>query len=193
MSVFEYIAEDYDGTDEEIRSCVERALKKAIKKSKVPVRLAESDDHDDPIRKAFYPWLEVDERVEALEILSFLSEDPIAKDVRRSTGLRYLILTAGRTQSGAVEGIVAPSPYGFFGVAWWDKSTDISALSLDLANPDLEHVLEARKTGTTIVPAFALPIPLPANTQGPACKELGDKIAEHVSMIESGESRDSTN
>jgi hypothetical protein len=181
------------GDDEEIRSCVEGALKKAVTKSRVPLRLAESDDHDDPIRKVFYPWLEADDHAEVLEMLSFLSGNPIAKDARQSTGLRYLILTTGQTQSGEPDGAMTFTSGGFVGVIWWDKTTNIRGIFLDLANPDLERVVEAQKTGTTRVPALVLPIPIPARTQGPACKELAGKIVEHISIIQSGESAESTN
>ena len=181
------------GDDKVIRSCVERALKRAIKRTAAPFRLAESDDPDDPIRRAFFPWLEIDERAEALEILSFLSESPIAKDMRRSTGLRYLIFTLGQTVSGEQQGDIGIVPGGLFvGYARWDETTEIGAVLLDLNSPELERILEAHRTGTTRVPALILPIPMPAGTQAPACRELADKIAEQVSKIESANSADST-
>ena len=181
------------GDDKGIRSCVERALKKAIKKSAAPVRLAESDDPSDPIRTAFYPWLEVDERTEVVETLSFLSENQIALDTRRISGLRYLVFTLGRTVTDEKQGDIGIAPGGFFvGYARWDKTTDIGAVLLDLDNPELEHILDAYRTGTTRIPAFVLPIPIPASTQAPACRDLADKIAEQVSNIESAEPADST-
>lgn len=181
------------GNDKGIRSCVERALKKAIKKSSAPVRLAESDDPSDPIRTAFYPWLEVDERTEVVETLSFLSENQLALDTRRITGLRYLVFTLGRTVTGEKQGDIGIAPGGLFvGYARWDKTTDIGAVLLDLDNPELEHILNAYKTGTTRIPTFVLPIPMPARTEAPACRELADKIAEQVSNIESTEPADST-
>jgi hypothetical protein len=66
------------------------------------------------------------------------------------------------------------------GLAYGDRETSLAANLWDLQEGQAAGSAEAAKQGTTVVPAFILPIPLIARTESPACQDLANLIEQLV-------------
>jgi hypothetical protein len=139
------------------------------------------------IRDALFPLLEPATAPETEEEFAALL---FREDVRRrlaSRGLRYLVAFAGDTMrpdwkggilcgaGGAGSGPVGGG--GCFGFAWQDETTALSATIWSLADANVAQREDAKAEGTSVVPAFLLPLPILAQTRQEACNELGSRIA----------------
>ena len=96
-------------------------------------------------------------------------------------GVRFLVAFSGSTRSEDWQGgIFCGGGYGgggCLGFSWADKETALDAVLWDLADIDSPELAQASESGTSIMPAFLLPIPIPASTQAGACRELGQRIS----------------
>lgn len=99
-------------------------------------------------------------------------------------GLAYLVAFTGGTRQDAPGGVVlCGAGYGgggCLGFAWRGETTALDAAlwSLD-RGAKLGHEA-ATVEGTFMLPAFGLPVPIPARTQAQACRELGSRIARVI-------------
>jgi hypothetical protein len=133
------------------------------------------------IRDALFPLLEPATAPETEEeFAAFLSRE----DVRRrlsSRGLRYLVAFAGDTMRPDWKGgILCWAGYtggGCLGFAWQDETTALSATVWSLADASVAQREDAKAEGTSVVPAFLLPVPILAHTRQSACNELGSRVA----------------
>lgn len=96
-------------------------------------------------------------------------------------GIRFLVAFSGSTHSEDWQGgMFCGGGYGgagCLGFSWADKKTALDAVLWDLADVDRPELAEASESGTSIMPALLLPIPIPASTQSGACRELGRRIS----------------
>ncbi len=140
------------------------------------------------VRDALFPLLEPATQPGTLDAFQKLlaREDVRARLAGR--GLRYLVAFAGRTDRSAPGGqILCGAGYGgggCLGFAWQDETTQLEAAlwPLDDATPVQRE--QARSEGTSLWPAFALPIPIPARTRAAACRDLGTRIATAIREAE---------
>ncbi len=120
------------------------------------------------------------------------SEEQFAKMLQRedvrarlnASGLDYLVAVTGGTRVQDWKGgIFCGAGYGgggCLGFAWANKTTQLDAVLWDLSTDvKLDHAA-ARDEGTSVAPAFILPIVIPARTQSGACRKLGRNIVELV-------------
>ena len=133
------------------------------------------------IRDALFPLLEPATAPETEEEFAALLS---RKEVRRrlsSRGLRYLVAFAGGTMRPDWKGgILCGAGYGgggCLGFAWQDETTALSATVWSLADANVAQREDAKAEGTSVVPAFLLPVPILARTKQGACNELGSRIA----------------
>ena len=69
------------------------------------------------------------------------------------------------------------------GVSTWEKRTGVSAVILDLRRPTGQKELEVRSSGTSWVGGILpLAVGYRANTEGKACREIADQIAEALAL-----------
>jgi hypothetical protein len=120
------------------------------------------------------------------------SEDEFAKllardDVRvrlSARGLRYLVAFAGGTRKEEWGGgILCGAGYGgggCLGFMWRGEDTALDAVLWSLDGSPAVRREAAKAEGTSIVPAFVLPIPLMAQTHAEACRELGTRVANAI-------------
>lgn len=100
-----------------------------------------------------------------------------------SLGVRYVVMvTKGKTGEDRHGGIVCGAGTGgggCLGLSWWDRKSELGLTIWDLRNKARAGSLEANATGTGIMPAFLLPIPLymPA-TESAVCTELGSRLGK---------------
>jgi len=125
-----------------------------------------------------------------LEFAGLLRRDDVRARLA-GKGLRYLVAFSGSTRTDEWNGgIFCFGGYGgagCLGFAWASKETALDAVLWDLQKDNGARHETGGDTGTSMVPAFILPIPLLASTQGEACRELGSRI---VGAIEEGAQRE---
>ncbi len=103
-----------------------------------------------------------------------------------SLGARYLIILTRRSSgSNWHGGILCGAGYGgggCLGLSWWDRKSELGLAIWDLRNKEHVGNVEANATGTGIMPALGLPIPVytPA-TETAVCKELGMRLGQLLS------------
>lgn len=139
------------------------------------------------IRDALFPLLEPATAPETdEEFAALLAREEVRRRLA-SRGLRYLVAFAGGTMrpdwkggilcggGGAGSGPVGGA--GCFGFAWQDENTALSATIWSLADVNIMQREDVKAEGTSVVPAFLLPVPILARTKQGACNELGLRIA----------------
>ena len=141
----------------------------------------------DVVQDMLYPLMEPGTQPDTeLEFAELLRRDDVRARLA-GKGLRYLVAFSGSTHTddwnGGIYCFAGYGGGGCLGFAWASKETALDAVLWDLQAPGGAKHATGGDTGTSMVPAFVLPIPLLASTQGDACRELGKHI---VSAIEEG-------
>ena len=136
----------------------------------------------DSIRDAFFPLLEPATQPDSEEAFAALlaRSDIRPRVVKR---LDYLVTLTGDTAEEHNGGILCGAGYGgggCLGFAWINKDTRISVVIWDLAGAAPAGHQESRVEGTTFIPAFILPIPIPALTEGAACRDMSRQVLEFI-------------
>ena len=101
-------------------------------------------------------------------------------------GVRYLIILTRRSSDNNWHGgIFCGAGYGgggCLGLSWWDRKSELGLAIWDLRNKEHVGNVKTNATGTGIMPAFILPIPVytPA-TEAAVCRELGMRLGKLLS------------
>ena len=132
-----------------------------------------------------YPWFEPRTAPQTTEDLSsFLSKDLVQKKIE-TLDVKYFINISGQTKtnssSGALSCAAGPGGGGCFGLAWWDDTSAYTASIWDLNQESSVGNVSANVSGTSVIPALIIPIPIIARTQKTACEELTDQILSFFS------------
>lgn len=134
------------------------------------------------IRDAFFPLLEPATQPDSEEAFAALlaRNDVRPRLVKR---MDYLVTFTGGTVEEDKGGILCGAGYGgggCLGFAWINKDTRISVVIWEMGEPMPASHRESRATGTTLIPAFILPIPIPALTEGAACRDMSRQILAFI-------------
>ena len=128
----------------------------------------------------FYPWFEPSTAPQNIEELPKLLGKQIIKDKLDELEIKYLIKVTGETKtnssSGALSCAAGPGGGGCFGFAWWDDTSSYEASVWDLSQETSVGNLSANVSGTSVIPAIVIPIPILARTQSNACEGLTQQI-----------------
>ena len=128
----------------------------------------------------FYPWFEPSTAPQNIEDLPKLLGKQIIKDKLDELEIKYLVKVTGETKtnasSGALSCAAGPGGGGCFGVAWWDDTSSYEASVCDLNQVTSVGNLSANVSGTSVIPAIVIPIPILARTQSNACEGLTQQI-----------------
>ena len=160
----------------DIQRCLSRHISKAL-----PVRPLIMMQR---IRKLLYPLMErsTEPKTEK-EFVDLLNR----RDVHRrmlAYGITHVVAFSGSTDADEYSG-----PFfcgagfgggGCLGIAWSHKETSLRAVTIDLATKGNVKDVSAVDKGTSLLPAFVLPIPIPAATQEDACRNLAEQIVALV-------------
>lgn len=137
------------------------------------------------IRDALFPLLEPATQPGSQEAFAALlaREDVRARLVQR--GLHYLLAISGGTiKAPSKGGILCGAGYGgggCLGFSWQGKTTTLDAALWSLDERAIIRQFEGVKAaGTSMMPAFVFPVPIPAHTEAQACHELGTRIARSI-------------
>ena len=134
----------------------------------------------------FYPWFEPSTAPQNNEDLPKLLGKGIIKDKLDELEIKYLVKVTGETKtnasSGALSCAAGPGGGGCFGFAWWDDTSSYEASVWDLSQETSVGNLSANVSGTSVIPAIVIPIPILARTQSNACEGLTQQIVGFFSQ-----------
>jgi hypothetical protein len=127
-----------------------------------------------------YPWFEPSTAPQKTEDLSsFLGKDLVRQKIKM-LDVKYFLNISGQTKtnssSGALSCAAGPGGGGCFGLAWWDDTSSYTASIWDLEQESSVGNVSASVSGTSVIPALVIPIPIIARTQKTACEEMSDQI-----------------
>ncbi len=133
----------------------------------------------------FYPWFEPSTAPQSIEDLPKILGNELIKEKLSAMKIKYLIKITGETKtnasSGALSCAAGPGGGGCFGFAWWDDTSAYNASVWDLSQETSVGNVSANVTGTSMIPAIVIPIPILARTQSNACDGLSDQIVSFFS------------
>ena len=133
----------------------------------------------------FYPWFEPSTAPQSIEDLPKILGNELIKEKLSAMKIKYLIKITGETRtnssSGALSCAAGPGGGGCFGFAWWDDTSAYNASVWDLSQETSVGNVSANVTGTSMIPAIIIPIPILARTQSNACDGLSDQIVNFFS------------
>jgi len=129
----------------------------------------------------FYPWFEPSTAPQKIDDLPKLLNKEVIKNKLDQLQIKYLIKITGETKtnasSGALSCAAGPGGGGCFGFAWWDDTSSYEASIWDLSQEVSVGNVSASVSGTSVIPAIVIPIPILARTQSNACVGLSEQIA----------------
>ena len=133
----------------------------------------------------FYPWFEPSTAPQSIEDLPKILGNELIKEKLLVMKIKYLIKITGETKTNASAGALScaagPGGGGCFGFAWWDDTSAYNASVWDLSQETSVGNVSANVTGTSMIPAIVIPIPILARTQSNACDGLSDQIVNFFS------------
>ncbi|HAH67707.1 MAG TPA: hypothetical protein DCL68_04150 [Gammaproteobacteria bacterium] len=133
----------------------------------------------------FYPWFEPSTAPQSIEDLPKILSNELIRNQLSEMKIKYLIKITGETKtnasSGALSCAAGPGGGGCFGFAWWDDTSAYNASVWDLSQETSVGNVSANVTGTSMIPAIVIPIPILARTQSNACEGLSDQIVSFFS------------
>lgn len=132
-----------------------------------------------------YPWFEPRTAPQTTEDLAnFLGNDLVRQKIEM-LDVKYFLNISGQTKTNSSSGSLAcaagPGGGGCFGLAWWDDTSSYTASIWDLEQESSVGNVSASVSGTSVIPALVIPIPIIARTQKTACEELSDQILDFFS------------
>ena len=165
-------------------SCVRGAIEGAD----TNIRIIAAKD----FREALYPWLEAGV---SAEVITELMEKPLTRNRIEEMGVRYIVAVWGGTGSErdnlgegpfyvGKDGALMCGYAGCLGLMAWKRTSDLSAVVWDLKSGIRAGTIDVEVSGTNVMPAFILPIPLIAPTETAACSEIGDHLARFITTGE---------
>jgi len=167
-----------NNTENDFLECINKSLSKKQKKFNVIP--------SQQFINQLYPWFEPRTAPQTTENLAnFLAKDLIRNKIE-SLDVKYFVNITGQTKtnssSGALSCAAGPGGGGCFGLAWWDDTSAYTASIWDLDQESSVGNVSANVSGTSVIPALVIPIPIIARTQKTACEELTDQILDFFSQ-----------
>ena len=152
-------------------------LNKSLLKKQNQFNIISTND----FQNIFYPWFEPSTAPQKIDDLPKLLNKEIIKNKLDELQIKYLVKITGETitnaSSGALSCAAGPGGGGCFGFAWWDDTSSYEASIWDLRQETSVGNVSASVSGTSVIPAIIIPIPILARTQANACVGLSDQIA----------------
>jgi hypothetical protein len=158
---------------------IERCLRHTITSAAPEIEITRRE----PIHDTLYPLMEPESQPRTeREFANLLQRQDVRNRLARN-GLDYLVAFAGSTTSNIKNpsgGMICEYYGACFGFVWWNKTTALDAALWNLAEGGRPMREEASDSGTSMLPAFIFPVPIPAKTQSDACDQLGRQIAATI-------------
>jgi len=157
-------------------------LNKSLLKKQNQFNIISTND----FQNMFYPWFEPSTAPQKIDDLPKLLNKKVIKNKLDQLQIKYLIKITGETitnaSSGALSCAAGPGGGGCFGFAWWDDTSSYEASIWDLSQETSVGNVSASVSGTSVIPAIIIPIPILARTQSNACVGLSKQITGFFSQ-----------
>ena len=137
-------------------------------------------------RSNLYPYFSMSTTPHSQEEYKNLLSKPLVQQRIKAMGIHYLVtLLEARKKTDGHGGIFCGGggpAAGCLGLYWWNNDTLLNAQIWNLQSGSVIGNVKTQATGTGVIPAFVLPIPvyIPATTAA-SCQELGKQIAKAFS------------
>ncbi len=132
-----------------------------------------------------YPWLEPRTAPQTPEDLPELLSRDLVRETMETHKVQFFINISGETKtnssSGALSCAAGPGGGGCFGLAWWDDTSSYSASVWDINQQSSVGSVSATVSGTSVIPALIIPIPIIARTKSSACDGLVSQLLKFFS------------
>ncbi len=159
---------------------VEQCLTARITQTAPEVRLLPQRD----VRNALFPLLEPATQPRDEAAFASMLARPDVRARLQGRGVRYLVVFAGGTRKAGWEGGIlcgaGMGGGGCLGFAWQSEHTMLDAALWSIHGDAPLSRQAAKVEGTSVMPAFGLPIPIMARTRSEACEELGTRLANAI-------------
>lgn len=175
--------------DDGFASCVRTSIANA----ETGIRLMAEKE----FRNSLFPWFE--QMINEQAIASLVSK-PLVRNRIAELRVRYIIAVTGSTKSEWGKGWGSNGAYigesgvmmcgtgaggaGCLGLTAWKRMSDLSAVIWDLRTGTAVGSIAAQVSGTNVMPAFVLPVPLIMPTETSACNELGASLTRFLTTGE---------
>ncbi len=157
-------------------------LNKSLLKKQNQFNIISTND----FQNLFYPLFEPSTAPQKIDDLPKLLHKKVIKNKLDQLQIKYLIKITGETKtnssSGALSCAAGPGGGGCFGFAWWDDTSSYEGSIWDLSQETSVGNVSASVSGTSVIPAIIIPIPILARTQSNACVGLSEQIADFFSQ-----------
>lgn len=129
-----------------------------------------------------FPWFEPRLAPTRPEAMAPLLDNPRVADRIAQLNVRYLVWIHGESETVNKQGMmtcsVSPAGGGCIGVLSWDNNSDYEASIWDVARRESLGVISSEANGTSVIPAFGIPVPLIARTKSATCRGLADQLEQ---------------
>ena len=127
-----------------------------------------------------FPWFEPRLAPTRPEAMAPLLEQPRIAARIEELNVRYLVWIHGESEALNKQGMMtctlSPAGGGCLGVLSWDNNSDYEASIWDLTRSESLGVISSEASGTSVIPAIGIPIPMIARTKTASCKGLADQL-----------------
>ncbi len=158
-----------------------QCINKSLSKKQNSFNVLPTED----FQNMLYPWLEPRTAPQTPEDLPQLLSRVLVRETMETHNVKYLINISGETKtnssSGALSCAAGPGGGGCFGLAWWDDTSSYSASVWDIAQQSSVGSVSATVSGTSVIPALIIPIPIIARTKSSACDGLVKQLLNFLS------------
>jgi len=163
-------------TEDEFVDCVSKKVQKGRRGINVYP--------DEKFVDVMFPWFEPRTMPHGPEALSTLFERPGLTERLEASGVRYIVWLTGNTEKsnsgGSLSCAIAPGGGGCFGLAWWEDDSIYKAAIWDIRKAQSAGEISADVRGTSVIPAFFIPVPFIARTKAAACKGLAKELRSFI-------------
>lgn len=129
-----------------------------------------------------FPWFEPRLAPTRAEMVNVLLEEPIIAAKVEDLNVRYLVWIHGESEARNKQGVMtctlSPAGGGCLGVLSWDNNSNYEASIWDIQSGEPMGIISTEATGTSVVPALGVPLPLIARTKNASCKSLGQQLGD---------------
>ena len=129
-----------------------------------------------------FPWFEPRLAPTRAEMVNVLLDEPIIAAKVEDLNVRYLVWIHGESEARNKQGVMtctlSPAGGGCLGVLSWDNNSNYEASIWDIQAGEPMGIISTEATGTSVVPALGVPLPLIARTKNASCKSLGQQLGD---------------
>ena len=156
---------------------IERCLSRTIAREAPEIQILPRDT----VRDALYPLIESGSQPRTdFEFVHVLERADVRARLAEHN-LDYLLAFAGRTTTTVEQAKGAMlCGYGCIGFVWWEKTTALDAAIWNISSAERPMRENATDSGTSLLPALGVTVPIPAKTKSDACRELGREVVAAI-------------